>query len=177
MQCASVRITNAPKRRPSSTATSLIKFKSPKNNNPRSCPVWTLTFLLGAEQTNQTNPKFPAPALHADRLLHSTATKTCFFEPKTTTRHRPRAYHEICPTLRLVACVSSDVESFSSIQECAPGPGPAADVWCVEGGGDGVRCGPLATFAPVFSEKWGPRVLPLVAPRPPLREWEVWRGE
>lgn len=142
--------------------------------------VWTLTFLLGAEQTNQTNPKIPAPTVHADRSLHSTATKNLFFEPTTTTRLRPSA-HDAGPIMKgavrrlwLLACPAL-WNPFSSSEEWASGPGPA---WCVEGGGDGVSACvvlssvlPLAARGPVFfSGKCDPRCLPLVAPRPPLRE-------
>lgn len=178
-----VRITNAP-----NAAYQPPKPNGPKNNasshsnSKKKAPgrVWTLTFLLGAEQTNQTNPKIPAPTVHADRSLHSTATKKPVFRAhnhhsSSSLRRRRRAYHERRRPPSLAACVSSVVESFSSSEEWASGPGPA---WCVEGGGDGVSACvvlssvlPLAARGPVFfSGKCDPRCLPLDAPRPPLRE-------
>lgn len=146
VQCASVRITNAPKRRPSSAP----QTNDPKNNvssldskkpSLRSC--LDPDFSPRSRTTQPDQPKIPRPSCACRPLAAQHRDKNLFFRAlnhhsPSTPRRGPRAYHEIRRSpLRLVACVSSVVEYFSSIGEVASGPGPA---WCVEGGGDGVRC-------------------------------------
>lgn len=153
----------------------------PKNHSLRSC--LNPDFSLGAEQPNQTNPKFPAPAVHADRSLHSTTTKTCFFEPSTTIRLRPPAEDPepimksaaprcvwllACPVLwnlfhplgKLLRDRGRRGAWREAGTECVvPSSGP-----------------PNHLCSRLLGEMW-PAGLPLVAPRPPLREWEGWRGQ
>lgn len=171
-------IINPPNQRPE-TQCLLTRFQK----TTASGHVWTLTFPLGAEQPNQTNPKFPAPAVHADRSLHSTATKTCFFEPSTTTRLRPPAEDPepimksaapccvwllACPVLwnlfhplgKLLRDRGRRGAWREAGTECVvPSSGP-----------------PNHLCSRLLGEMW-PAGLPLVAPRPPLREWEAWRGQ
>lgn len=168
MQCASVRITNAPKRRPSSTATSLIKFKSQKQQ-PQVMSCLDPDFSPRSRTNQPDQPKIPRPSSACRPLAAQHSDKNLFFEPATTTRHlpplrEPPAYHEIrrCP-LRLVACVSSVLESFHPFRNVLRDRGRRG-AWCVVRGGRRGRSAlcqvvdHLATFAPVFSEKYGPGV-------------------